>query len=126
MLRRQYPSDLTDVEGKTLEPRVPAVQPGGRPARQSRRELVNAMLSVVRGGISWRAMPHDLPPWQTVSCSFRRGKMDGVWEVMNAHVRIAVRERAGRSAEPSAAILDRQRAKTTEKGGFAAGTERSA
>jgi hypothetical protein len=48
-----------------LAPLVPAVKPGGRPACHSRREVVNAILYVVRGGIQWRAMPHDLSPWQT-------------------------------------------------------------
>ena len=64
-MRKAYPSDLRDAEWAILEPLVPAVKPGGRPARHSRREIVNAILYVVRGGKQWRAMPHDLPPWQT-------------------------------------------------------------
>jgi transposase len=126
MPRRPYPSDLTDAEWAVLEPLVPAIQPGGRPARHHRRELVDAMLYVLRGGISWRALPHDLPPWQTVYCYFRRWKQNGVWDRMNAHLVVTVRERAGRAAEPSAAILDSQSAKTTEKGGPGAGTGPSA
>ena len=64
--RKPYPSDLREGEWAVLAPLVPAVEPGGRPARWSRREIVNAILYVVRGGNQWRAMPHDLPPWQTV------------------------------------------------------------
>jgi transposase len=64
--RKLYPSDLRDVEWAVLEALVPAVKPGGRPARHRRREIVNGILYVVRGGNQWRAMPHDLPPWQTL------------------------------------------------------------
>jgi transposase len=49
-VRKTYPSDLRDAEWAILEPLVPAVKPGGRPARHSRREIVNAILYVVRGG----------------------------------------------------------------------------
>jgi putative transposase len=64
-MREAYPSDLRDAEWAILEPLVPAVKPGGRPARRLWRAVVNAILYVVRGGNRWRAMPHDLPPWQT-------------------------------------------------------------
>jgi transposase len=122
MPRRAYPTDLTDTQWAILEPLVPAPQAGGRPALHKRRELVNAMLYVLRGGIAWRAMPHDLPPWQTVYHSFRLWRDDGTWERINATLRERVRERAGRHAQPSGAIVDSQSAKTTEKGGHAATT----
>jgi hypothetical protein len=64
--RKAYPSDLHDSEWALLEPLVPAVKRGGRPARWSRREIVNGILYVVRTGSQWWALPHDLPPWQTV------------------------------------------------------------
>jgi transposase len=59
--RKAYPSDLRDAEWAILEPLVPAAKPSGRPARHSRRGIVNAILYVVRGGNQWRAMPHNLP-----------------------------------------------------------------
>jgi putative transposase len=80
------------------------------------------MRYVLRGGIAWRALPHDSPPWQTVYHSFRMWRLDGTWERLNDELRELVRERAGRTAQPSAAILDSQSAKTTEKGGLAATT----
>src|SRR5215213_11529575 len=67
MSRRASPTDLTDAQWAILEPLVPPPQPGGRPPAHARRELINAMLYALRGGIAWRAMPHDLPPWQRVS-----------------------------------------------------------
>ncbi len=120
MSRRAYPTDLTDAEWAVFAPLIPAPKPGGRPPRHDRRELVNAMRYVLRGGIAWRALPHDLPPWQTVYHSFRLWRIDGTWERANAVLRAQVRQRTGRAPAPTAAILDSQSAKTTEKGGVAA------
>ena len=125
MPRRRYPRDLTDAEWAVLAPLVPAPMAGGRPARHDRREVVDAILYVLRGGIAWRALPHDYPPWQTAYDYFRRWRLDGTWERVNAALRARVRAKAGRRAEPSGAILDSQSARTTEKGGRAATTGRS-
>lgn len=122
MPRRAYPTDLTDAQWALLEPLVPPPRPGGRPPKHPRRELVNAMLYVLRSGEAWRLLPHDLPPWQTVYHYFRLWRMDGTWEGVNAALRERVRVRAGRRPQPSGAILDSQSARTTEKGGRAATT----
>jgi transposase len=115
-VRKAYPSDLRDAEWAILEPLVPAVKPGGRPARHSRREIVNAILYVVRGGNQWRAMPHDLPPWQTAFYYFRNWRNDGTWERIHTALRERTRRRLGREATPSAAILDSQAVKTSQRG----------
>jgi transposase len=83
------------------------------------REIIDALRYVLRGGIAWRALPHDYPPWQTVYHYFRAWRLDGTWERLSDELRELVRERAGRNRQPSAAILDSQSVKTTEKGGRA-------
>jgi len=117
MKRAAYKSDLTDEEWALLADKIPKPLPNGRPAKWERREIVNAMLYVLRNGIAWDAMPHDFPPWKTVYDYFRQWRDNGLWERVNAELRQQVRVQAGRTAQPSAAILDSQSVKTSEKGG---------
>lgn len=122
MDRRAYPTDLTDAQWAILEPLIPPPKSGGRPAKHPRREIVNAMLYVLRGGIAWRLLPHEYPPWQTVYDYFRQWRIDGTWDSINTALRERMRIKLGRDPSPSAAILDSQSTKTTEKGGRAAMT----
>lgn len=116
MSRRIYPTDLTDGEWAILEPLVPAPKSGGRPAKYSRREVINAIRYVLRTGCAWRLMPHDLPPWQLVYHYFWAWRREGIWQQIHDTLHIRVRQATGREGSPSAAIIDSQSVKTTEKG----------
>jgi putative transposase len=77
------------------------------------REIVNALLYLLRTGCQWRLLPHDLPPWQTVYYHHRKWRLHGIWEKINRLLGQQVRQQAGRETTPSAAIVDAQSVKTT-------------
>src|SRR5918999_3442287 len=112
-----YPCDLTDAEWAQLAPLLPAPAQRGRPRAWALGLLVNARFSVLRTGCARRDLPREYPPWQTTYTTFRQWRLHGVWQQVHEALRRAVRLRAGRHADPSAAIMDSQSVKTTEESG---------
>jgi transposase len=113
----RYETDLTDAEWALIEPFMPEPNERGRPRAWPLREILNAIFYVLRGGIAWRLLPNDLPPRTTVYRWFARWRDTGLFQAMNHRLVMADRERVGREASPSAAVMDSQSVKTTESGG---------
>src|SRR5215204_6406692 len=113
----RYETDLTDAEWALIEPLMPKPLARGRPREWPLREVMNAIFYVLRGGVAWRLLPTDLPPRTTVYRWFSAWRDTGLFETMNHLLVMADRERVGREASPSAAVLDSQSVKTTESGG---------
>jgi putative transposase len=121
MTRPVYPSDLTDEQWAILAPLIPAPHRNCRPREADMREVVNAIMYLLRTGCPWRHLPHDLPPYRTVYYYFRKWRRCGVWRKIHDELHERLRQdKEGRKATPSAAIIDSQSAKTGEKGGLRA------
>lgn len=116
----RFPSDLTDAEWERLKPLIPDASPGGRPRKTDMRAAMNAILYLLRTGCPWRYLPRDgFPPRSTVYNIFRKFQRDGSWDAIWADLRVALRDRLGREASPTAGILDSQSLKSAEKGASA-------
>jgi putative transposase len=126
--REPYSSDLTDAQWALVEPMLtrPRRSDGrGRPREVDVREVLNAILYVLREGCRWRSLPHDFPNWNTVYWYFAKWSDDGTLVRIHDTLRRQVREQMGRDPEPSAVIIDSQSVKTTAKGGTLVSTRAS-
>ena len=113
----RYETDLTDAEWAILEPLLAKPKAVERPPEWPLREIVNAIFHMLRGGIGWRLIPSDMPTRSTVFDHFSRRRDKSVFASINHRLVMADRERLGRGASPSAAVIDNQSDKTTESGG---------
>ena len=96
MGRAKYPTDLSNDQWEVIRPLLPKAKPGGRPRTVDLREVLNGIFYIVRGGIPWRMLPHDLPPWGTVHYYYWKWRRDGTWEAIQNALRTKVRHRDGR------------------------------
>jgi transposase len=112
--RRRYETDLTDEQWALVEPLLPPASKDGPKPKHPRREIVNAIMYVVRTGCAWRHLPTDFPPWGTVFWWFRRWSRDGVVTRVHDRLRDAVRDREGRDPMASAGIVDAQSVKAAD------------
>src|SRR5215207_872381 len=116
-----YPSDLTNEEWEYIEPYLRSPNKRGRPKIYTLRHVLDAVFYVLRSGCAWRMLPRDFPPWRVVYYWFRKWRINGTWERLNAALREQLRLRLGRHTKPSAGIADSQSTKTTGVGGVQRG-----
>ena len=112
-----YPSDLTEAEWRKVKPLLPKAKSFGRPRVHDPHEILNAIFYVLRSGGSWRLLPRDYAPWQTVYGYFRRWTREGLIEKVHERLREALRRAEGRRGCPSAAVLDSQSVRTPDQAG---------
>jgi putative transposase len=94
----------------------------GNQIKTDMREVVNAIFYLTREGCSWRALPHDFPPWKTVYNYFEAWTRDGTWDQFLKALRRRVRSAAKRDLDPRVACIDSQSVKTAG-GGEEVGTD---
>lgn len=112
-----YPTDLSDSQWQVIEQYVK----DNRKRKHGYREILNAIMYLVKTGCQWRMLPHDFAKWQTVYFYYRRWKRNGTLEQIQQELVEKIRQKAGRNAVPSVGIIDAQSVKTTLVGGEARG-----
>jgi putative transposase len=110
-----YASDLTDRRWQIIRPYLPPVRRRGR-RPICRRQIINAILYVVRTGCQWRMLPADFPNWSTVYGVFWQWRNKGLWQKIHDVLREKTRRRVGNKPTPTVAIIDSQSARTAEGG----------
>ncbi len=109
-------TSLTDAQWAFLKRLLPKRRQRGRPPTD-RRQIMDAVLYVLKGGIQWRLLPLSFPPWKTVYHVFRKWTLDHTWASLNDRLRASVRQAQGKRSRPTAAILDSQSVKSDPHGG---------
>jgi putative transposase len=105
-----YPSDLSDAQWRVIAAYLPVQRPRrrGRPRIWPPRRIIEAILYLDRTGCAWRYLPADFPPWQTVYSYFAAWRDDGTLARLHHQLRGQARAAAGRTPQPTAAVIDSQ------------------
>jgi transposase len=121
MERKPYPSDISDEEWAFVAPYLALVREDAPQREHDLREVFNALRWLVKAGASWRMLPHDLPPWQAVHQQTQRWLHARVFEAMVADLRMLLRLKEGKNAQPTATIFDSRTLRSTPESGSRGG-----
>jgi len=121
MTRKPYSTDVSDDEWAFVAPYLALLPQEAGQRRHDLREVFNGLRYVVKGGVTWRLVPNDLPPWEIVYQQTQRWLRAGVFEAMTHDLRLLLRTLAGRKRQPSAVILDSRTLRSTPESGPRAG-----
>ncbi len=103
-----YPSDITDEQWDAIRDMIPCARRGGRPRKINIRIIINAVLYLNKNGCTWRSLPVNFPPWQTVYDYFRKWIHEGVWRRIHDRLRNRLRVSKGKKKSPTTLIIDSQ------------------
>jgi len=115
MRTQSYPSDITDGQWLLIEPQLP-VYPGGRPRTTNLRDVVDAILYLVRTGCQWRYLPKDFPPKSTTWRYFDEWRHNGTLDIIHDKLRTKVRTAEKPYSPRTTASVDSQSVDTTSGG----------
>ena len=119
---RVYPTDMTDAQWEIIRPMLPPSPPVGADREVDMRKVVNGIFYLNRTGCQWRMLPREYEHWNTTFGYYNRWRKDATWQRIHDTLREEVRRQDSREPTPSAAIIDSQSVKTTEKKGRAVTT----
>jgi len=117
MARKPYSTDVSDDEWAFVAPYLALIREDAPQRTHDLREVFNGLRYVVKGGVTWRLVPNDLPPWEIVYQQTQRWLRAGVFEVMVHDLRLLLRTFAGRNGQPSAVVLDSRTLRSTPESG---------
>ena len=90
-----YTSSLSDQEWEIIEPLLPK-RKRTRPAKWSKREILDGILYQLKNGCNWVDSPHDLPPYSTVLWHYKQWRAEGTINNIMTQLHHQVREEAGK------------------------------
>ena len=99
-----YPTNVSDSQWQIISKYLDV----GRNRKYDLREVVNAILYLVKTGCQWRMLPGDFAPWKTIYYYFSVWKKGELFEIIHESLVEKVRVSSGKKEEPTAGIMDAQ------------------